>query len=136
MYSLASRAATTSNCKIESGEGREVVPALDGISWGVSLATGRVPTDGGYGLWNPSGWDGGTFGSAVGVTVHWVMFGPDGVPVTFNGGGGVCGVVGGLGSGGGGFYLTDGERDYAVVISPIGAVRVHRWNPDAAAWSS
>jgi prepilin-type N-terminal cleavage/methylation domain-containing protein len=128
--------ATASNCKIEAGEAREVVAPVDGISWGVSVATGRVPTDGGYGPFNPALWDGGTFGSAVGIGVHWVMFGPDGVPVTFNGGGGVCGVVGGLGSGGGGLYLTDGERDYAVVVSPIGSVRVHHWDPGAGAWSS
>jgi type II secretory pathway pseudopilin PulG len=127
---------TASNCKIDAGEGREVLAPVDGLSWGVSVATARVPTDGGYGPFNPSPWDGGTFGSAAGVSVDWVMFGPDGVPVTFNGAGGVCGAVGGLGSGGGAFYLTDGERDYAIVMSPIGGVRLHRWNPGAGAWSS
>jgi len=127
---------TASNCQIDAGEGREVLAPVEGLSWGVSAATVRVPTDGGYGLFDPSPWDGGTFGSAVGITVHWVMFSPDGLPVTFNGAGGVCGVVGGLGSGGGGFYLTDGERDYAVVVTPIGGVRVHRWDRGTGAWSS
>jgi hypothetical protein len=48
----------------------------------------------------------------------------------------VCGALSPAGGGGGALYLTDGERDYAIVLSPIGGVRVHLWIPANGAWSS
>jgi hypothetical protein len=41
-----------------------------------------------------------------------------------------------IGDGGGAVYLTNGQRDYAVVLSPLGAVRVHAWNVGAGAWTN
>jgi len=125
-----------SNCLIEGGEDLEGLRPLDGLAWGVSEATGPVPTDAGNGAFAPSPWDGGTFADAVGNPVNWLMFGPDGLPLTFDGTGGVCGALSPAGGGGGALYLTDGERDYAIVLSPIGGVRVHLWNPASGAWTS
>jgi prepilin-type N-terminal cleavage/methylation domain-containing protein len=125
-----------SNCQIEGGEDVEGLRPIDGLEWGVTEATGPVPTDAGSGPFAPSPWDGGTFADSAGNPVNWVMFGPDGMPVTFSGAGGVCGTLSPSGGGGGALYLTDGERDYAVVLSPIGGVRVHLWNPSNGAWSS
>jgi len=125
-----------SNCVIEGGETVEGLRPLDGLAWGVTEATGPVPTDAGSGAFSPSPWDGGTFADAGGNTVNWVMFGPDGLPVTFDGAGSVCGALSPAGSGGGALYLTDGERDYGIVLSPIGGVRVHLWNPASGAWTS
>jgi prepilin-type N-terminal cleavage/methylation domain-containing protein len=125
-----------SNCLIEGGEDVEGLRPLEGLAWGVSEASGPVPTDAGNGPFAPSPWDGGTFADAAGNPVNWVMFGPDGLPLTSDGTGGVCGTLSPAGGGGGALYLTDGERDYAIVLSPIGGVRVHIWNPANGAWSS
>ena len=125
-----------SNCLIEGGEEIEGLRPLDGLAWGVSEATGPVPTDAGNGVFAPSPWDGGTFADSAGNPVSWLMFGPDGLPLTFDGAGGVCGALSPSGGGGGALYLTDGERDYAIVLSPIGSVRVHLWNPASGGWSS
>jgi prepilin-type N-terminal cleavage/methylation domain-containing protein len=129
-------APAAANCQIDGGEDVEGLVPIEGLAWGVSVATGPVPTDAGTGAFAPSPWDGGTFADAGGTTVRWVLFGPDGLPRVFDGGGGVCGTIGPVGGGGGALYMTDGERDYAVVLSPIGGVRVHLWNPDPGAWSS
>jgi prepilin-type N-terminal cleavage/methylation domain-containing protein len=125
-----------SNCVIEGGEKVEGLRPIDGLDWGVSEASGPVATDAGSGAFAPSPWDGGTFADSAGNAVNWVMFGPDGLPLTFDGAGGVCGALSPAGGGGGALYLTDGERDYAIVLSPIGGVRVHLWNPSTGAWSS
>jgi prepilin-type N-terminal cleavage/methylation domain-containing protein len=124
------------NCVIEAGEDLEGLRAVDGLSWGVTEATAKVPTDAGAGAFAPTPWDGGTFADAGGNPVNWLMFGADGLPVTFDGSGSVCGALSPSGGGGGALYLTDGERDYAIVLSPIGGVRVHLWNPSTGAWSS
>jgi hypothetical protein len=58
------------------------------------------------------------------------------VPVRFEGALGTCGAIGATALGGAAFYLTNGTRDYAVVLSPMGGVRVHVWNSGAGAWSS
>jgi type II secretory pathway pseudopilin PulG len=129
-------APAAANCLIEGGEERRGLPPADGLSWGVSVATGPVPTDAGAAPFAPTPWDGGTFADAAGNPVHWLLFGPDGLPATFDGGGGDCGAIGAAGGGGGALYLTDGERDYAIVLSPIGGVRLHLWNPGSGAWSS
>jgi type II secretory pathway pseudopilin PulG len=126
----------SANCVIEAGEEREGLRPVDGLEWGVSAATGPVPTDAGSGAFAPSPWDGCTFADAGGNAVNWVMFGPDGMPLTFDGAGSVCGALSPAGGGGGALYLTDGERDYAIVLSPIGGVRVHLWIPANGAWSS
>ena len=34
-----------------------------------------------------------------------------------------------FGSGGGALYVTNGRREYGVVLTPLGGVRVHIWNP-------
>jgi len=136
VLALDDGAAAGSNCLIEGGEDIEGLRPLEGLAWGVTEATGPVPTDAGNGAFAPSPWDGGTFADSGGTAVNWVMFGPDGLPVTFDGAGGVCGALSPSGGGGGALYLTDGERDYAIVLSPIGSVRVHLWNPSTGAWSS
>lgn len=67
----------------------------------------------------------------------WVLFRPDGTPraAVNNGAGGT--TLGTVGSGSGAIYVTnarDRTRDYAVVMAPLGAVQVLRWDPTAAAW--
>jgi hypothetical protein len=130
-------APATANCAIEGGEALEAVQPQDGISWGVNFATSAVSTDGGAAPFDPGGvWDGATFADPADTKINWVLFRPDGVPVTFVGAVGSCGAIGTLGSAGGALYLTNGERDFAIVLSPLGAVRLHLWNRASGTWSS
>jgi type II secretory pathway pseudopilin PulG len=113
------------------------------ISWGAVHATAKVATDnGGESLPSftppasppPSG---STFKDPNGTgRMDWLMFRPDGIPVVFDGDSGDCGNVGPAGQGGGAIYITNGKRDYSVVVSPLGNVRVHVWQPHANDWSS
>jgi type II secretory pathway pseudopilin PulG len=127
-------APADSDCVIDGAEERIGVAPAEGLSWGVSFATARVPTDAGAGPFPPT--DGGTFADAGGTAMPWLLFGPDGLPAVFDGAGATCGTIGAAGGGGGALYLTDGERDYAIVLSPIGGVRLHLWHPTSGAWSS
>jgi prepilin-type N-terminal cleavage/methylation domain-containing protein len=125
----------TSDCRIDAGEAVDAVLPQDGLSWGVSRATAAVPSDSGAAPFDPVGWDGATFDDPTNAKTNGVLFGPDGVPVTFTGALGSCGALGKVGSAGGGLYVTDGERDYAVVLTPLGGVRVHAWAAGAGTWT-
>jgi len=124
------------NCAIGGGEVLEGVEAIEGMGWGVSAATGPVSSDAGTAPFDPGGgWDGATFVDPDGNKVNWLLFRPDGVPVTFVGAPGGCGAIGSYGTAGGAFYVTNDTRDFAVVLSPLGGVRLHLWNAVTAGWS-
>jgi hypothetical protein len=57
---------------------------------------------------------------------------PDGIPRSFSIG---PFTLGDAVSGDGAVYVTSGSRDYAVVLTPLGSVRVHAWNPGGGAWT-
>ena len=124
---------TTANCEIEAGEPIRTMAAVDGISWGVTNATVRAPLDSNI----PTFTTGVTFAdpSAPNTAVHWVGFRPDGIPVGIEGTATSCGEVGGTGSGGGGLYVTNGNRDYAVVMTVLGGARIHIWDRSTGAWT-
>jgi type II secretory pathway pseudopilin PulG len=126
------------NCCIDAGETLIDVstdPATEfaGLNWGVTFATLRVPEDIGAGTHTT----GSSFSDGLGNQTHWVAFRNDGVPVGYNP---AC-VLGQVGSGGGGVYLTNGgatsgERDYAIVLSALGAPKVYSWNAAGNAWTN
>ncbi len=116
------------NCCIDPGEPFETLPAELGTFWGATFAPNRVASDVGGG---PYG-SGSTFNDANGNPTRWVMFRPDGIPVGFNA---AC-QAGDVGSGGGGVYGTNLQRDYGVVLSPLGAVKVHTWDNAQGAWTN
>jgi prepilin-type N-terminal cleavage/methylation domain-containing protein len=121
--------AATANCEIDVGETTLTpVPILDGVSWGVTKATAAAPLD------DPAAVlaNGTSFLDPAGNDVNWVVFRPDGVPVGFDD---AC-VLGQTGSGGGSVYVTDGRRDYAITLSPLGAVRIHTWEEVSASWTN
>jgi type II secretory pathway pseudopilin PulG len=120
-----------SNCQIDPGEPLRSVPSQPGVAWGFALSGGApAPQDqGAANGGDPT--DGSTFTDATGTPVTWVMFRGDGVPVTFDNG---CNLAP-IGTGGGGVYLTNGRRDYAVVLSPLGGVRVHAYEAGEGAWT-
>lgn len=117
------------NCRIDAGEPRSTIRAEQGVAWGAAQA-GTTPAPGDYADADPA--DGATFRDAAGNTVSWVMFRGDGVPLTFDAG---C-TLAPIGSGGGAVYVTNGDRDYAVVLSPLGAVRVHAYDVGVNAWTN
>lgn len=116
------------NCEIDAADPVRTIPPETGVSWGVTQSAGvRAPGD-------PAGGADPASGSSFeyqGNRVTWVLFRGDGIPLTFDAG---CNL-GTLGSGGGAVYVTNGERDYAVVLSPLGAVRVHAFETGAAEWT-
>jgi type II secretory pathway pseudopilin PulG len=117
------------NCQIDAGEPVRFIPAEAGVSWGASFAgSNRAPEDpvpdgtpvgGGISLLDPTG-----------ASVTWVAFLPSGVPVGATAG---CNL-GTTGSGSGAIYVSNGVRDFAVVLSPLGAVRVHAFDRNANNW--
>lgn len=126
-------AAATANCKVDAGEAKKaVLPARD-VRWGVAQATVRAPGDLGAAAFTPPQASGGTTATPANNAVPWFLFRADGVPVRFEGSLGSCGAIGTTALGGAAFYLTNGTRDYAVVMTPMGGVRVHVWR--GGAWT-
>jgi len=118
----------TANCRIDAADPQTELHAKQGLSWGTSVSgTTSVPSDSGAADHST----GSSFQTGGGVVTNWVRFGRDGVPGVFDAA--VCN--GGLGTGAGAIYLTNGRRDYAVVMSALGSVRVHNWHEGNAAWS-
>ena len=118
--------AALHNCKADPGETVRSIAAENGVSWGVTFATGRAPNDPGVGTYTT----GSSFQDPTGNDVTWVMFGPDGNPVAMSA---AC-AAGTVGTGGGAIYITNGHRDYAVVLSPLGGVRVTAWDAALTQW--
>jgi prepilin-type N-terminal cleavage/methylation domain-containing protein len=114
------------NCAIDAGEPFEVVRLERGVDFGATAATIPVPLDEGG-----SPFDGGSsFTDTAGNEADWVLFRPDGMPRSIDD---TC-DVGALGSGGGGVYLSNAERDAAIVLTPLGAARVFAWNSETGQW--
>lgn len=125
----------SANCRIDPGETSAYIRPVGDLSWGVTEANAIVPSDTGGAPFDPnSSWDGGTFTKPDASKANWVMFRNDGIPLAFEGDATDCGTIGATGSGGGGLYMTDGKHDFAVVLSPLGGVRLHLWT--GGSWSN
>lgn len=128
------------NCTIDAGEVVHEVPPVDDVNWGTSpsLANGTAaPDDAGLATGNIA--SGASFTDASlnpSNPATWVVFQADGLPRPFTAGGGACTAVGNPGDGGGAIYVTNGRRDYAVVLRPLGTTRVHRWHVESSTWSN
>ncbi len=116
----------TSNCVIDGGEPSRPVPAKPGVLWGAASAAGTAPGDPAAGL----AANGVSFRDPNGNATTWVLFRPDGIPVGFSA---AC-ATGGVGSGAGSVYVTNGRRDYAVTLAPLGGVRVYVWDETQGDW--
>lgn len=115
------------NCQIDAGETTQQFLIERGVGFGTTAATAKVPVDEGTQPIAP-GW---SFSDGGGNPANWVLFRSDGTPRSADA---AC-VLGALGSGGGGIYLSNAERDVAVVLSPLGASRVFGWNGETAQWN-
>jgi prepilin-type N-terminal cleavage/methylation domain-containing protein len=116
------------NCKVDAGEQVAGRSLENEVSFGLTDATVKVGADTGAG----DATTGSTFVDAGGAQANWVVFRPEGMPLPFSAD---C-STGSIGAGAGGVYITNGVRDASVVISPLGASRVHAYRPDSNSWSS
>lgn len=133
-------APDVADCTIAAGEVRHSVSAVEDVLWGTTttLANGTAAPDD-PGAAPAAVAAGSSFTDATRSPANpatWVLFQPDGVPRLFtpDTGGGSCDEIGLVGQGGGGIYLTNTRRDYAVVLSHLGTTRVHLWNPSSGGW--
>ncbi len=133
--------AASADCTIGAGEVQYTVPAQNGLTWGTTpglAGSSVVATD--TGLAPSNSRNGSTFSDATVTSTtssaskfaSWVVFQPDGIPRLMTPA--ACSSLGASGQGGGGIYLTNSRRDYAVVLSALGTVRVHHWVA-ASGWS-
>jgi prepilin-type N-terminal cleavage/methylation domain-containing protein len=129
--------ATTADCAISSSTAEIIwsVQPVSGLNWGTTpglAGTTNAPGDTGFGPSNSDKGSSFTDATVTTTTVNsskfasWVVFQPDGIPRLMTPGD--CANLGNQGQGGGAIYITNGRRDYAVVLSPLGTARVHRWN--------
>jgi prepilin-type N-terminal cleavage/methylation domain-containing protein len=108
------------------------------LQWGstfAAAATTAAPNDNAAGTFPATDPDFAccTFTDPTNNPSRWVVFLPDGMPRAFSTG---PFATGPLGSGLGAVYVSSGTRDYAVVLAPLGSVRVHSWNQGAGAWTN
>jgi len=116
------------NGRVDVGERRMPIAAEVGVNWGVTFATVRAPNDPGPAAAYTTGW---SFVTPANAQASWVVFRPDGVPRAFSSG---PYLEGSVGTGGGAVYLTNGRRDYAIVLAPLGGVQVNSWNRGLGLW--
>lgn len=116
------------NCCFDAGEERVAEYAVPNVSWGVTGAVPQAGEDVGGGDYLT----GASFAQPDGTDAAWVSFGPDGIPVAFNA---ACNF-GTTGTGAGAVYLTNGQRNYSVVLNPLGTANVERYDPAAGAWEN
>jgi prepilin-type N-terminal cleavage/methylation domain-containing protein len=117
------------NCCLDDGEQRLAERAVPDVNWGVTPSTTpRADQDAGGGSYL----SGSSFVQPNGSDAAWVSFGPDGVPVAFNS---ACNF-GTTGTGAGAIYLTNGTRNYAVVLNPLGTSNVERFDAAENQWEN
>lgn len=117
------------NCHIDAGEEIHGLSAPADLNWGFTFSEGAKAPGDSTGIANTSG---SSFATPSGAGSTWVAFMPDGRPLGFSAG---CGM-GQLGSGNGGIYLTNGLRDFGIVLNPLGGIRIHTWNTGSGQWRS
>lgn len=113
---------------VDAGERRIPVRAELGVNWGATFATAAAPGDSGLAANYVTGQ---TFQTPGLAAATWVLFRPDGVPRGYSTG---PYTEGEIGTGGGGVYLTNGRRDYAIVLAPLGGVKVDLWDRSTGQW--
>jgi prepilin-type N-terminal cleavage/methylation domain-containing protein len=125
--------------KVDAGEKVAAVnvDTTDSLGWGSAYAasgSSKAPNDNPAATFPESDADFFccSFTEPGGAAARWVLFRPDGMPRAFSVGPFSAGNVA---SGNGAVYVTSGERDYAVVLAPLGGVRVHAWARGAGVWT-
>jgi type II secretory pathway pseudopilin PulG len=115
------------NCQIDAGEPIHVLAGNVGVGWGFAVSAGAKAPGDATAIATTTG---SSFATPTGAASTWVAFMPDGRPLGFDA---AC-SMGQLGSGNGAVYITNGSRDYAIVLNPLGGIRIHAWNSGAGQW--
>ncbi len=127
------------NGKIDGGESSVASVLIDGtgsLQWGAAFAgpaARKAPNDNAAATFPASDSDFTccTLVDPADDPARWVVFQPDGFPRSFS----IDSYeTGNLSSGSGAIYVTSSERDFAVVLTPLGTVRIHSHARGAAAW--
>ena len=120
------------DCCFDAAELRLTERAVAGVNWGVTPAPpagpAASPQDAGGGDYTT----GSSFAEPDGSDAAWVSFGPDGIPLAFNA---ACNL-GMTGTGAGAIYLTNGNRNYAVVLNPLGTGNIERFDSVPNQWEN
>jgi prepilin-type N-terminal cleavage/methylation domain-containing protein len=117
------------NCQIDAGETQALILANLGVAGGVLAGVIQMSDDVGTGAVAT----GSTFTEPDGATpASWVLFRPEGTAHAFDG---AC-VEGPLGSGAGGIYINNGNKQFGVAVRPLGNTRVRLWQGGVAQWAS
>jgi prepilin-type N-terminal cleavage/methylation domain-containing protein len=122
--------------RVDTGEAVDAIymqQVRTGIGWGsafASLTNAQAPNDNPGATFPESDTDFicCSFLEPDADPARWVVYLPDGLPRAFSIGPFTTGPVA---SGNGAVYVTSGSRDYAVVLAPLGGVRVHAWGETA-----
>jgi Tfp pilus assembly protein FimT len=118
----------SSNCQIASSEIVQRVRLERGVSFG-STASLVAPNDPGT---TTNAASGTSFQNAGGAAASWVMFGADGLPRRFTpnvSSTPPCAALGPAGQAAAAIYVMNSHRNYAVVMTPLGLARLHRYIP-------
>jgi type IV fimbrial biogenesis protein FimT len=123
------------DCRIDPDEIVHRIPLERGVSFGTDadLANGTAAPDDGGASGNQAAGASFTDADSPAGPASWVVFMSDGLPRRFTQNtvaAPPCTDVGPVGDAGGAIYVTNGKRDLAVVLSALGATRVHRWIPN------
>jgi prepilin-type N-terminal cleavage/methylation domain-containing protein len=123
------------DCYIDAPETRTIYRFEADVAFGSANTLTKAPLDN----TPPTSATGATFSdpTAPATPLRWVLFRPDGIPLAFEGdvvAG--CGTIGTTGSGSGGIYVTNGDRDFALVMTPLGGIRLHAFNEETNAWTN
>ena len=119
--------SASQNCQIDAGEPIHVLAGNVGVGWGFAVSAGAKAPGDATAIATTTG---SSFATPTGAASTWVAFMPDGRPLGFDA---AC-SMGQLGSGNGAVYITNGSRDYAIVLNPLGGIRIHAWNPGTGQW--
>jgi prepilin-type N-terminal cleavage/methylation domain-containing protein len=119
------------DCCFDAGELRLSERAVAGVNWGVTPAgLPPSPQDVGGGDYSA----GSSFKEPDNTSdAAWVSFGPNGIPLACNPG---TNNLGTTGTGAGAIYLTNGARNYAVILNPLGTGNVERFDPAQNQWEN
>jgi len=120
--------STDQNCRIDIGEDSWPIEVARGVSGGVVTGATQMPEDFGTGVLST----GSTFTEPDGDAASWVLFRPEGTAHAFDS---AC-LIGDLGTGAGGIYLNNGERQFGIALRPLGNARVRVWDEGNTRWGS
>jgi prepilin-type N-terminal cleavage/methylation domain-containing protein len=124
---------------IDANENITLIPAQRDVLWGMQSANGPAPGDQAGGGANPFAGGGPILGTAAtfrrpapaATVTRAIVFQSDGLPRTYGTG---PFSADGITSGRGAIYVTNIRRDYAVVVQPLGGVRVSAFDLALNQW--